>query len=124
MRDRDVRETVALAEAKAQTLEEVFADPAKKERSMTALWLCRWLAVRRIPTPISTCLGSRIIFPIPISPSGTSRESCRGHLTRIPTIERRGQVPCHTCHKLNPRSNRLLSLAPGESHRNENHGNL
>ena len=31
MRDRDVRETVALAEAKAQTLEEVFADPAKKE---------------------------------------------------------------------------------------------
>lgn len=31
MRDSDVRETVALAEAKAQTLEEVFADPAKKE---------------------------------------------------------------------------------------------
>lgn len=31
MRDSDVRETVAIAEAKAQTLEEVFADPAKKE---------------------------------------------------------------------------------------------
>lgn len=31
MRDSDVRETVALAEAKAQTLEEVFADPAKKK---------------------------------------------------------------------------------------------
>lgn len=31
MRDSDVRETVALAEAKAQSLEEVFADPAKKE---------------------------------------------------------------------------------------------
>lgn len=31
MRDSDVRETVALAEAKALTLEEVFADPAKKD---------------------------------------------------------------------------------------------